>query len=89
MSATQPVRMYSTRLCPFCHMARRLLTAEGVEWEEIGVDGNPELRAEMQAASGRHTVPQIWVGDVHVGGFDDLAALERAGRLDPLLAGAA
>ncbi|KGE03897.1 glutaredoxin 3 [Pseudohaliea rubra] len=80
-----PVTVYSTRFCPYCIAARRLLTGKGVTFEEIAVDGNAALRAEMTAKAGRHTVPQIWVGEQHVGGFDELAALDRAGRLDALL----
>lgn len=77
--------MYSTRFCPYCIRARMLLEAKGVAFEDIGVDGDPEQRREMMALSGRRTVPQIWVGDTHVGGYDDLAALEQQGRLDELL----
>lgn len=79
------VRMYSTRYCPFCVMAKRLLSGKGVQVEEIRVDEQPILRDEMTRITGRRTVPQIFVGDVHVGGCDDLYALDRAGRLDPLL----
>lgn len=79
------VRMYSTRYCPFCVMAKRLLSAKGARIEEIRVDEQPALRDEMTRITGRRTVPQIFVGDVHVGGCDDLYALDRAGRLDPLL----
>ncbi len=81
----KPVRMYTTRVCPFCVMAKRLLTAKGVQVDEIRVDEHPESRDEMTRITGRRTVPQIFVGDVHVGGCDDLYALERNGRLDPLL----
>ena len=77
--------MYATRFCPFCVMARRLLKAKGVPFEEIAVDGCAERRAEMGQKSGRYTVPQIWIGDRHVGGYDDIAALDRRGELDPLL----
>ena len=79
------VTMYSTRFCPFCVRARKLLQRKGVAYTDIGVDGAPELRREMTERSGRHTVPQIWIGERHVGGFDDLARLEYQGRLDPLL----
>ena len=80
--------MYSTGQCPFCTMAERLLVAKGVaEIEKIRVDLDPGRRDEMIARTGRRTVPQIYVGDCHVGGFDDLATLDRAGGLDPLLAG--
>ena len=81
------VVMYSSMFCPYCSMAKRLLESKGVDYEEISVDLEGALRAEMMArANGRHTVPQIFVGEHHVGGFDDLYALEQAGELDPLLA---
>ncbi len=81
------VLMYSTGVCPYCVQAERLLKAKGVaEIEKIRVDLLPEQRAEMMAKTGRRTVPQIYIGDTHVGGFDDLAALDRAGGLDSLLA---
>jgi len=83
-----PVEIYTTRFCPFCHRARALLTRKGIEFTEIDLTGNRERRGEMiERANGRMTVPQIFVGAVHVGGCDDLYALERAGNLDPLLAG--
>ena len=82
-----PVVMYSTRFCPYCIRARGLLQARQVEFTDIAVDGQPELRHEMTERSGRYTVPQIWIGEHHVGGYDDLALLERQGRLDDLLAG--
>lgn len=81
----KPVRMYTTRVCPFCVMAKRLLQSKGVCYEEIRVDENPGVREEMMRISGRRTVPQIFVGETHVGGFDDLSALDHAGKLDPLL----
>jgi glutaredoxin 3 len=78
--------MYSTGVCPFCIMAERLLRSKGVaDIEKIRVDLEPERRAEMMQRTGRRTVPQIYVGERHVGGYDDLAALDRAGGLDPLL----
>ena len=77
--------MYSTRMCPFCVMAKRLLQSKGVTFDEIRVDEDHARREEMMRVTGRRTVPQIFVGDQHVGGFDDLSALERAGALDPLL----
>lgn len=81
------VTIYTTMLCPYCHMAKDLLRQKGIAFDEIDVDGRPGLRAEMRAkAGGRNTVPQIWIGDRHVGGCDDLYALDRAGNLDPLLA---
>ena len=80
------VEIYTSPLCGYCHAAKRLLAGKGVPFAEIDVMGKPETRQEMtQRASGRRTVPQIFVGDCHVGGYDDLSALERAGRLDPLL----
>ena len=79
------VLMYATAACPFCQSAERLLVAKGVQIEKIRVDLEPERRAEMMKKSGRRTVPQIWIGARHVGGCDDLYALERAGKLDPLL----
>ncbi|MCX7060279.1 MAG: glutaredoxin 3 [Nevskia sp.] len=81
----KPVTVYSTRICPYCMMAKRLLTQKGVPFEEIMIDGNEQLRIDLMTRTGRRTVPQIYVGDHHVGGFDDLAALDRAGKLDPLL----
>jgi glutaredoxin 3 len=78
--------MYTTRWCPFCVMAKRLLAAKGVSVEEVAVDGDPARREEMMSRSGRRTVPQIFIGERHVGGFDDIAALEHQGQLEPLLA---
>jgi len=79
--------MYATGYCPYCTMAERLLRDKGVEIDKIRVDLEPQRRVEMMERTHRRTVPQIYVGDVHVGGYDDLSALDRAGRLDPLLAG--
>jgi glutaredoxin 3 len=82
------VRMYSTGMCPYCTMAERLLAAKGVTViEKVRIDLEPARRAEMMERTGRRTVPQIYIGDTHVGGFDDLAALEHAGKLDALLRG--
>ena len=80
------VVMYSTGVCPYCVMAERLLQSKGVAVEKIRVDLDPVRRDEMVEKTGRRTVPQIYIGDVHVGGYDDLVALQRAGGLDPLLA---
>ena len=81
------VRMYSTQVCPYCQMAERLLRSKGVTaFEKILIDKDPVQREEMMEKTGRRTVPQIYIGDTHVGGYDDLAALDRAGGLDPLLA---
>ena len=80
------VVMYSSMFCPYCSMAKQLLETKGVEYEEISVDWKGERRREMmEKANGRHTVPQIFIGTTHVGGFDDLYALEQNGELDPLL----
>lgn len=79
------VLMYCTASCPYCQAAERLLARKGVAVERVRVDLQPEQRAEMQRLSGRRTVPQIWIGERHVGGSDELHALERAGELDPLL----
>jgi len=81
-----PVIMYTSAVCPYCTMAERLLRAKGIEdIEKIRVDLEPQLRGEMMQKTGRRTVPQIYIGDTHVGGFDDLSALDRAGKLDALL----
>ena len=82
---TAPVLMYSTPWCPFCIRAKRLLDSRGVSYTDIDVAREPARRGEMIERSGRRTVPQIWIGDHHVGGCDELFALERAGRLDELL----
>ncbi|MEY4467532.1 MAG: hypothetical protein RIR21_1325 [Pseudomonadota bacterium] len=80
------VLMYSTGVCPYCTMAERLLKAKGIdEIEKIRIDLDPEQRTLMMEKTGRRTVPQIYIGDTHVGGFDDLSALDREGKLDPLL----
>ena len=82
------IMMYSTEVCPFCIRAERLLRAKGVEEiAKVRVDLEPERRMEMVQKTGRRTVPQIYIGELHVGGYDDLVALDRAGRLEPLLAG--
>ncbi|HWU68388.1 MAG TPA: glutaredoxin 3 [Stenotrophobium sp.] len=81
----QRVRMYTTGMCPYCVMAKRLLQKKGVAIEEVRVDTSGEQRAEMMRITGRRTVPQIFVGETHVGGYDELAAMEHAGTLDPLL----
>ena len=82
-----PVTVYSTRVCPYCVRAKALLDAKHVAYTEVLVDQDPEKRAEMMQKSGRRTVPQIFVGEHHVGGFDDLYLLDKNGGLDPLLAG--
>ncbi|MCF7983885.1 MAG: glutaredoxin 3 [Thiohalocapsa sp.] len=80
------VQMYATAVCPYCVRARHLLERKGVQFEEIRVDRDREQRKVMIQRSNRTTVPQIFIGDVHVGGYDDMAALEAAGKLDALLA---
>ncbi|HSF21539.1 MAG TPA: glutaredoxin 3 [Burkholderiales bacterium] len=85
---SRKVTMYSTGVCPFCQMAERLLRSKGVAAiEKIRVDLEPERRVEMMEKTGRRTVPQIYIGETHVGGFEDLAALDHAGRLDGMLRG--
>jgi len=80
------VQIYTTDWCPYCSAAKSLLSDKGIPYDEIDVT-DPDLRAEMmQRANGRRTVPQIFIGERHVGGYDDMAALERRGQLDPLLA---
>ncbi len=82
------VTIYTTRICPFCVSAKQLLKKKGVEFTEISVDTSDEKYAEMLSrAQGRRTVPQIFIGDIHVGGRDDLYALDREGKLDNLLKG--
>ncbi|TNF64175.1 MAG: glutaredoxin 3 [Rhodobacteraceae bacterium] len=81
------VEIYTAPLCGFCHAAKRLLQQKGVTYTEIDLGQHPDRRSEMMSrAHGRHTVPQIFIGDTHVGGCDDLYALDRAGKLDGLLA---
>ena len=88
MSGSRPkVVVYGTAWCPYCVRARQLLEQKGVAYEDLRIEGRMDLRAEMQARSGRSSVPQIFIGDRHIGGYDDMAALDRAGKLDALLAG--
>ena len=79
------VIVYSSDYCPYCVRAKQLLANKGVAFEEIKVDGKPQIRAAMSQKAGRTSVPQIWIGEKHIGGCDDLYALERAGKLDALL----
>lgn len=81
------VKMYATATCPYCIRAKQILLAKGAEIDEIRVDLDPAQRQTMMEITGRRTVPQIFIGDTHVGGHDDLVALEQRGELDPLLAG--
>ena len=82
------IQIYTTNICPYCVMAKRLLDKKGLRYTEINVDGKPRLREEMMIRTNRRTVPQIYIGDYHVGGFDDLYALEQQKKLDQLLAAA-
>ncbi len=82
------VTIYTTMMCPYCHQAKKLLSRKGASFKEIDVGMDPDLRRQMMARSGGgHTVPQIFIGDTHVGGCDDLFALDSKGALDPILAG--
>ena len=84
----QKVVIYTTPYCPYCRIAKRLLTKKGAPFEEIDVSGNWELRDKLvEMSGGSVTVPQIWIGETHVGGSDELHALDREGKLDALLAG--
>lgn len=85
--AAPKIEMYTNSWCPYCAFARNLLHRKGVEFEEINLESSPERRAEMIHRSGRHTVPQIFIGERHVGGSDDLQELEADGELDALLSG--
>lgn len=81
----QKVQIYTTQWCPYCHAAKSLLADKGVAYEEVNAE-DPEVRMQMvERANGRRTVPQIFIGETHVGGYDDMAALDRRGQLDPLL----
>jgi glutaredoxin 3 len=84
---TVPVTIYSTTVCPYCVRAKELLKRKGVSYTEINVDDDAERAKMIEKAGGRRTVPQIFIGNTHVGGSDDLYALEREGKLDALLAG--
>jgi glutaredoxin 3 len=86
MASSNQVVMYSSRFCPFCSRAKSLLQKKGAKFQELIVDGDNALRKEMMDKSKRHTVPQIWIGKTHVGGCDELFALEQAGKLDAMLA---
>jgi glutaredoxin 3 len=85
--AAPKIEMYATSWCPYCERAQQLLRRKGAAFEEISIETHPERRAEMIERSGRRTVPQIFIDGRHIGGCDDLYALEQAGGLDPLLAG--
>ena len=88
MSASHaPITLYTSAMCGYCVAAKNFLKSKGLAWDEIRVDTDPAQRERMIARSGRHTVPQIFVGETHVGGYDDMMALHRDGRFEPLLAG--
>ena len=84
---TPVITLYSSAICPYCVMAKNFLKSKGLAWTEVRIDTDPVAREAMVAKARRTSVPQIFVGDVHVGGYDDMMALHRAGRFEPLLAG--
>jgi len=86
-ASTSPVKIFTTRFCPYCVAARRLLEQLGIDFEDVAVDGDAAMRGEIMQASGQRTVPQIWVGEQHVGGYTELADLHQQGGLLPLLNG--
>lgn len=79
------VKLYTTRSCGYCVAAKNLLSSRGLKYHEIAVDSDPVLRREVMTLSGRHTVPQIWIGEAHVGGYDDLYHLDQSGELEALV----
>ncbi len=81
------ITLYSSAICPYCVAAKNFLTSKGLAWTEVRIDTDPEERQRMVALAKRTSVPQIFVGDVHVGGYDDMMAMHRAGKFEPLLAG--
>lgn len=86
-STPAPITIYSTAICPYCVAAKNFLKSKGLAWTEVRIDTDPAVRDAMVAKTRRTSVPQIFVGDVHVGGYDDMMALHREGKLEPLLAG--
>jgi glutaredoxin 3 len=84
-ASVSKIVMYTTQWCPYCRNAKALLSSKGQKWDEIDVEVEPARRREMVQRSGRTSVPQIWIGERHVGGYDDLAALDASGELDGLL----
>jgi glutaredoxin 3 len=86
-ATSQPILMYTTRFCPYCIRARGLLESKGWDYQDIPVDADQELRSEMVQKSGQHTVPQIWIGDQHVGGCDELFRLEDSNQLETMVIG--
>ena len=87
MSDAPAITIYTTAICPYCVAAKTFLKSKGRDWTEVRIDTDPAARASMVALTRRTSVPQIFVGDTHVGGYDDMMALHRAGKLEPLLAG--
>ena len=85
--ATPEITLYSTAICPYCVAAKNFLKSKGAQWTEVRIDLDPEQREKMMALTRRTSVPQIFIGDFHVGGYDDMIALHREGKLEPLLAG--
>lgn len=87
-TATQPpITLYTSAICAYCNAAKQFLKGRGLEWNEVRIDQEPAERERMVERTGRTSVPQIFIGETHVGGYDDMIALHRAGKLDPLLAG--
>ncbi len=86
-SAQPPITLYTSAVCAYCVAAKNFLKSRGLEWSEVRIDLDPGERQRMVERTGRTSVPQIFIGDTHVGGYDDLVALQRAGKLDPLLGG--
>lgn len=84
-----PITLYTSAICPYCVMAKNFLKSRGLGWTEVRIDTDPDARQKMMALARRTSVPQIFIGDTHVGGYDDMIALHRAGKLEHLLAGAA
>lgn len=82
-----PITLYTTAICPYCISAKNFLKSKGLSWTEVRIDTDPAERSRMVERAGRTSVPQIFVGDVHIGGFDDMMALHRAGKFEPLVAG--
>ena len=87
-SVTMPITLYSSAICPYCIAAKNFLKSKGLSWTEVRIDTDPVERENMIARAKRTSVPQIFVGDVHVGGFDDMMTLHRAGKFEPLVSGA-
>ena len=79
------VVIYCTKTCPYCNMAKRLLDSKGATYESIDIGGDAKLWADLEAKTGRNTVPQVFIGDQHIGGFDELSAADKRGEIDPLL----